>query len=82
VANQGLTGYFRRRKIQYTPVFEDANGRCQNCLHLKKDCHLFLVDSKADSSLIKGDILASSSEIGAPIVLKSSPEGCMMKANG
>ena len=24
--------------------FEDANGRCQNCLHLKKNCHFFPVD--------------------------------------
>ncbi|KAF2176724.1 hypothetical protein K469DRAFT_698249 [Zopfia rhizophila CBS 207.26] len=38
--------------------------------------------SKADSSHSKGDILASSSEIGAPVFLKGPPEDYMMQANG
>lgn len=88
-------GHCRRRKIRCIPAFEDASGRCQNCIRLKKDCHFFPVDqqsvpvgrraragSKADAAMMEGDVSASSSELGGPSILKSTPEEHMKSING
>jgi hypothetical protein len=81
-------GHCRRRKIRCIPALDDTSGRCSNCIRLKKECQFFPVDqpnttaarkgrsnsSKIETSVGEGDISASSSEPGAPHILRSSTE--------
>jgi hypothetical protein len=40
------TGHCRRRKIRCLLASEDLQGRCSNCIRLKKDCNFFPVDQQ------------------------------------
>src|SRR5579862_285641 len=40
-------GHCRRRKIRCLLAAEDLQGRCSNCIRLKKDCNFFPVDQQA-----------------------------------
>ena len=40
-------GHCRRRKIRCLLATEDSQGRCSNCIRLKKDCNFFPVDQQA-----------------------------------
>lgn len=45
VVVDGATGHCRRRKIRcQLPLPEDAQGRCTNCIRLKKECNFYPVD--------------------------------------
>ncbi|KLU87589.1 hypothetical protein MAPG_06586 [Magnaporthiopsis poae ATCC 64411] len=39
-------GHCRRRKIRCLPSSDDPEGRCINCIRLKKDCNFFPVDQQ------------------------------------
>ncbi|KAH0543199.1 hypothetical protein FGG08_002460 [Glutinoglossum americanum] len=40
-------GHCRRRKIRCLLASDDSQGRCSNCIRLKKDCNFFPVDQQA-----------------------------------
>ncbi|KAF4976293.1 hypothetical protein FZEAL_7009 [Fusarium zealandicum] len=42
-------GHCRRRKIRCVPAPLDAQGRCINCIRLKKDCSFYPVDQATSS---------------------------------
>lgn len=39
-------GHCRRRKIRCLVDANDPEGRCENCIRLRKDCHFFPVDQQ------------------------------------
>lgn len=41
-----LTVHCRRRKIRCLVAADDAQGRCENCIRLRKECHFFPVDQQ------------------------------------
>jgi hypothetical protein len=41
-------GHCRRRKIRCLLAPEGVQGKCQNCIRLKKDCNFFPVDQQTD----------------------------------
>ena len=54
-----ITGHCRRRKIRCLLSKEDSQGRCSNCIRLKKDCNFYPVDQNNERrprSLSKPDI--------------------------
>src|SRR6266498_4802120 len=67
-------GHCRRRKIRCLIAPVDAQGRCANCIRLKKDCNFFPVDQqppveRRPRSASKGDALsneASTSSSSSP----------------
>jgi hypothetical protein len=42
-------GHCRRRKIRCLLAPEDPQGKCQNCIRLKKDCNFFPVEQHQES---------------------------------
>lgn len=40
------TVHCRRRKIRCLVAQDDAQGRCENCIRLRKECHFFPVDQQ------------------------------------
>jgi hypothetical protein len=50
-------GHCRRRKIRcIPPVTEDPQGRCANCIRLKKECVFFPVDHQTDARPGRRDV--------------------------
>lgn len=39
----------RRRKIRCLVAADDTQGRCENCIRLRKECHFFPVDQQPPS---------------------------------
>ena len=64
-----IQGHCRRRKIRCIPSPADVQGRCVNCIRLKKECSFYPVDqqpppdtrSKASSRSSTGPKIASAS---------------------
>ncbi|KAI9839713.1 MAG: hypothetical protein M1837_002060 [Sclerophora amabilis] len=45
-SNTSGSGHCRRRKIRCLLPSEDSQGRCSNCIRLKKECNFFPVDQQ------------------------------------
>jgi len=54
-------GHCRRRKIRCLPAKDDDQGRCTNCIRLKKDCNFYPVEAtdRRPRSMSKPDISSS-----------------------
>jgi hypothetical protein len=85
------TGHCRRRKIRCIPAANDHEGRCQNCIRLKKDCQFFPVDQqgtpptrrpRAGSRVGGSSIDTDDTGRASPRVLTSSSLEQIKSANG
>lgn len=73
-----LTVHCRRRKIRCLVAADDAQGRCENCIRLRKECQFFPVDqqppvekkSRPSSRLDAG---SADPSVTTPMSLSSSP---------
>ncbi|KAK0618325.1 hypothetical protein B0T17DRAFT_496385 [Bombardia bombarda] len=63
-------GHCRRRKIRCIPSQNDVQGRCVNCIRLKKECSFFPVDQQPPQDTRQKS--ASRSSIGPKIASASS----------
>ncbi|KAK0729200.1 hypothetical protein B0T21DRAFT_413291 [Apiosordaria backusii] len=63
-------GHCRRRKIRCIPSANDVQGRCMNCIRLKKDCSFFPVDQQPPPDTRQKS--ASRSSVGPKITSASS----------
>ncbi|KAK4673298.1 hypothetical protein QC763_110660 [Podospora pseudopauciseta] len=63
-------GHCRRRKIRCIPSQNDVQGRCMNCIRLKKDCSFFPVDQQPPPDTRQKS--ASRSSVGPKIASASS----------
>jgi len=46
LTDPSFLGHCRRRKIRCIPAPGDAQGRCSNCIRLKKECNFYPVDQQ------------------------------------
>ena len=63
-------GHCRRRKIRCIPSPSDHQGRCVNCIRLKKDCSFFPVDQQPPQDTRQKS--ASRSSVGSKMASNSS----------
>ncbi|KAI9788859.1 MAG: hypothetical protein M1816_006523 [Peltula sp. TS41687] len=56
-------GHCRRRKIRCLLAPDDPQGRCSNCIRLKKECNFFPVDQPPPSEASKGPALKESRNV-------------------
>lgn len=63
-------GHCRRRKIRCIPSQNDVQGRCVNCIRLKKECSFFPVDQQPPQDTRQKS--ASRSSVGPKIASASS----------
>ncbi|KAI9711593.1 MAG: hypothetical protein M1820_002158 [Bogoriella megaspora] len=64
-------GHCRRRKIRCLLAPEDPQGRCSNCIRLKKECNFYPVDQQAPNGpgapqSVKGDTGSSGATTSTP----------------
>lgn len=67
------TGHCRRRKIRCLLAPDDPQGRCSNCIRLKKECNFYPVEHNADNQRASGAVKdLSTGTLTTPVA--SSPQ--------
>ena len=69
-SNPVSKGHCRRRKIRCIPSPADVQGRCVNCIRLKKECSFYPVDQQPPADARQKS--ASRSSVGPKIASASS----------
>lgn len=75
VANRWVVVHCRRRKIRCLVSADDTQGRCENCIRLRKECQFYPVDQQppTDRKSRPGMKMETPSSSADPSIASSSP---------